>query len=343
MSERLALVMGDPAGIGPELFARLLAEPRVRDAAAVIGIGDRRVLARGIEQAGVRPEVAIGNDPEALCRLAAPGRPVFWDLGNCDPAACPPGRVSAAAGASALSNFRAGLDLARTGRVQAITFTPFNKQAIRLVHPTYEDEAVEARAWFGLSSEVSEINVTSVFWNARVTSHVPLKDVAGLLSSARILERLCALDRALAAAGKTPRRIAVAALNPHAGEGGAFGREEIDIIAPAVERARALGIEAEGPYPADTVFLRAARGAFDAVLSMYHDQGQIAVKLLGFAEGVTLLWGTPVPITTPAHGTAFDIVGARRANPEPSLRAAELALRMARADGTRAGAPGTAG
>lgn len=330
MSPRLALVMGDPAGIGPELFVRLLAEPEIRRSAAIIGIGDARVLARGAEQAGIEPEIAIGRDLEALFAVAAPDRAVFWDLANCDPMDCPPGRVSPAAGASALANYRAALALANARAIDAIVFTPFNKQAIRLVHPAYEDEAAEAKAFFGLKTEPMELNLVEAFWNARVTSHVPLKEVPNLLSRARILERLRRLDEALTAAGKRGRRIAVAALNPHAGEGGAFGREEIELIAPAVADARALGIPAEGPFPADTVFLRASRGEFDAVLSMYHDQGQIAVKLLGFSHGVTLLWGLPVPIATPAHGTAFDIVGTRRADLAPTLRAVAVALRMAR-------------
>jgi 4-hydroxythreonine-4-phosphate dehydrogenase len=227
------------------------------------------------------------------------------------------------------AQIRAALDLAREGRVDAITFTPFNKQAIRLVHPAYEDEVVEAVEHLGIGSPCAEFNVVDAFWNARVTSHVPLKEVAGLLTVERIVERIAMTRDALLAAGKAEPKIAVAALNPHAGEGGAFGREEIEVIGPAVERARALGLPADGPFPADTVFLRALSGAFDAVVTMYHDQGQIAIKLLGFESGVTVLWGLPVPVTTPAHGTAFDIVGTRRAKLGPSLAAVRIALAMA--------------
>lgn len=326
---RLALVMGDAAGIGPELFVRLLAEPLLRERAAVLGIGDARILARGMEQAGLAPELAIEPDREAALARLAPGRPVFWDRGDCDPAACPPARVSPAAGAAALAGYRAALDLARARKVDAITFTPFNKQAIRLVHPAYEDEVGEAVEHLGIGSPCAEFNVVDAFWNARVTSHVPLKEVAGLLTVERIVERIAMTRDALVAAGKAEPKIAVAALNPHAGEGGAFGREEIEVIGPAVERARALGLPAEGPFPADTVFLRALSGAFDAVVTMYHDQGQIAIKLLGFESGVTVLWGLPVPVTTPAHGTAFDIVGTRRAKLGPTLAAVRIALAMA--------------
>jgi len=331
---RLALVMGDPAGIGPELFVRLLAEPAVREGAALVGIGDARLLARGIEQAGLDPELLVERDREAALSAAAPGRPAFWDRADCDPAECPPARVSAAAGAAALAAFRAALELARDGRVDAITFAPFNKQAIRLVHRAYEDEAVEAASFFGCPGACVEFNVAGGLWNARVTSHVPLREVADLLTVERIVERIATTDGVLRAAGIARPRIAVAALNPHAGEGGAFGSEEIEVIGPAVERARALGLPASGPYPADTVFLRAKAGAFDAVVTLYHDQGQIAIKLLGFERGVTVLWGLPVPITTPAHGTAFDIVGTRKAKLGPSLEAVRLALALAGAAST---------
>jgi 4-hydroxythreonine-4-phosphate dehydrogenase len=327
---RLALLLGDPAGVGPELVVRLLAEPAVREGAAVLGIGDARVLARGIEQAGLDPELLVERDREAALSAAVPGRPAFWDRADCDPAECPPARVSAAAGAAALAAFRAALELARDGRVDAITFAPFNKQAIRLVHRAYEDEAVEAAAFFGCPGACVEFNVAGGLWNARVTSHVPLREVADLLTVERIVERIATTDGVLRAAGSARPRIAVAALNPHAGEGGAFGSEEIEVIGPAVERARALGLAASGPYPADTVFLRARSGAFDAFVTLYHDQGQIAIKLLGFERGVTVLWGLPVPITTPAHGTAFDIVGTREAKLGPSLEAVRIALAMAR-------------
>ncbi len=337
---RLALVIGDAAGIGPELTARLLGRPEVVERAAVLVIGDARVLERGMEQAGERPAVAVAGDAEAAAAMVAPGRPVLWDRGDCDPALCPPGRVSAVAGAAALAAYRAALDLAVAGRVDAITFTPFNKQAIRLAHGSYEDEIVEAVAHLRLEQPGCEFNLAEGIWNARVTSHVPLADVPRLLSIDRIVERIATTHEVLRAAGIARPRIAVAALNPHAGEGGAFGREEIEVIGPAVEQARAAGSPAEGPFPADTVFLRARAGEFDAVVTMYHDQGQIAIKLLGFERGVTVLWGLPVPVTTPAHGTAFDRVGTRTALLGPSLEAVRLACAL---DAARARANDAAG
>ncbi len=176
-------------------------------------------------------------------------------------------------------------------------------------------------------------------WNARVTSHVPLRAVADLLSPERIVARLQLTDATMRAAGVASPRIAVAALNPHAGEGGAFGTEDDAVIAPAVAEAKARGLDVQGPFPSDTVFLRARDGQFDAVLTMYHDQGQIAIKLLGFESGVTLLGGLRVPITTPAHGTAYDIAGAGKANLAPLSNAVFLAFSLAEAQ--RLGEVGT--
>ena len=180
---------------------------------------------------------------------------------------------------------------------------------MRLVTPGYDDEIGFSGEAIGFRGVAKEFNVLEGLWNARVTSHVPLKDVAGLLTRQGILDNLRLTDDALRAAGIARPRIAVAALNPHAGDNGNFGREEIEVIAPAVEEGKRAQIGCEGPFPADTVFLRARRGDFDAVLTMYHDQGQIAMKLIGFDAGVTLMGGFPFPICTAAHGTAYDIAG----------------------------------
>jgi 4-hydroxythreonine-4-phosphate dehydrogenase len=326
VTERIALVMGDPAGIGPELMAKLLDGEGAADRAAILIIGDRRVLAEGERVAGVRLDVEAVNDQSGQPRR---GRLTMIDTGNLDPAAIRPGEVSEAAGRSALDNFTRALDLAREGRVDAITFVPFNKDSLRRGGNVHEDELSFAANYLGATGRHGEFNVVDRLWNARVTSHVPLREVASLITQERVIDRLQLTDETMRQAGFEPPRIAVAALNPHAGDGGAFGREDMDVIAPAVARARDMGMHVDGPFPSDTVFLRARDGHYDAVLTMYHDQGQIAIKLLGFDKGVTVLAGLPVPITTPAHGTAFDIVGKGIANPEPTRRAFELACRMA--------------
>jgi 4-hydroxythreonine-4-phosphate dehydrogenase len=160
---------------------------------------------------------------------------------------------------------------------------------------------------------------------------VPLRAVADLITEDAVLQAARLAHRTLRAAGKSHPRIAVAGLNPHAGDGGIFGREEIEVIAPAIERAKAEQIAASGPYPADTVFVRAKDGAFDAVVTMYHDQGQIAMKLMGFEEGITILAGLPVAITTPAHGSAFDIAGRGIAGVNALRQAYVTACKLAQA------------
>ena len=328
----IAFAMGDAAGIGSELMAKVLADPDILAAAHFLVIGDRRVLDRGAQAAGMVLDLpSIGPD-DAL--PDSTGGPVLIDLGHLDPADAPFGEVAAASGAFALENFRTALALAVAGHADAVAFTPFNKAAMRLAYPSYTDESVFISETLGFTGAASEFNILAGLWNARVTSHVPLRDAAALVTREAILRNLRLTDDALRNAGLAAPRIAVAGLNPHAGDGGNFGREEIEVIGPAVEEAQASGLDCSGPFPADTVFLRARRGDFDAVLTMYHDQGQIAMKLIGFDSGVTLMGGFPFPICTPAHGTAYDIAGTGAADTGATRAALLLATRMGAA-GTR--------
>jgi 4-hydroxythreonine-4-phosphate dehydrogenase len=278
--------------------------------------------------AGVAPELrpAGGRTPLGVEDADA----VFVDLAHLDAGGVRRGVASAAGGAFALANYRRALELVTGGAAEAVCFTPFNKQSMRMALASYDDEIRFTADVLGVAGPATEFNILGELWNARVTSHVPLGDVPKLLSVDAIVAALRLTAEALRAAGFDPPRIAVAALNPHAGDGGNFGREEIDVIEPAVARAKALGLPAEGPFPADTVFVRAKGGAFDAVLTMYHDQGQIAMKLMGFDRGVTLLGGFPFPICTPAHGTAYDIAGKGVANVGATRAAVLLAAAMAR-------------
>ncbi|MEO0729129.1 MAG: 4-hydroxythreonine-4-phosphate dehydrogenase PdxA [Pseudomonadota bacterium] len=323
----LALAMGDPAGISPELTAKALADPTVRDAADYIVFGDRRVLAMGERHAGVSVDIDVVGDLADRASAAT----VFVDLGHLDPQTVPLGDVSLEGGRSAITNFRNAIAFAKAGEVQAVTFTPFNKAAMRLAHPSYEDEVVFLNEELESDDEASEFNILPNLWNARVTSHVPISGVADLIKKDLILDKLELTHRSLKDAGIANPRIAVAGLNPHAGDGGNFGREDMAEIEPAVAEGQARGIVCEGPFPSDTVFLRAKRGDFDAVLTMYHDQGQIAMKLIGFDAGVTLLGGYPFPVCTPAHGTAYDIAGKGIADLGATRNALLLAARMANA------------
>jgi 4-hydroxythreonine-4-phosphate dehydrogenase len=324
----IAVAMGDPAGISPELAAKVLALDEVRAAARFVVIGDKRVFDRGAAIAGVDIDLALSNPGE---EGRSSDEITFVDLRHLDPDLVEVGVPTAEGGRFALANYRHALRMAAERHADAVCFMPFNKQAMKLAHPPYDDEIGFSAEVVGLDGPASEFNVLGGLWNARVTSHVPLSQVAGLITRERVLRGLVLTDRSMRTAGFANPRIAVAALNPHAGDGGNFGREEIDVITPAVEDAKRAGIAVEGPFPSDTVFLRARSGAFDAVLTMYHDQGQIAMKLIGFDQGVTLLGGFPFPIVTPAHGTAYDIAGRGIARVGAAREAVLLGAAMASA------------
>ena len=323
----LAVAIGDPAGIGPELAARAVADPEVRAAARLVVLGDARVLAQGARDAGVTLDIATRK---AGGPLPAGDEPVLVDFGHLDPSTVPLGEARKEGGAFALANFEAAIELAKAGEADAVCFTPFNKAAMKKAHPSYDDEIGYTAEILGQPGLVAkEFNILDGLWNARVTSHVPLSAVASLITHDAVLNGLRLTRTSMLESGFAEPRIAVAGLNPHCGDGGNFGTEDDEILRPAVEAARREGILAEGPFPSDTVFVRATKGQFDAVLTMYHDQGQIAMKLIGFDRGVTLLGGFPFPICTPAHGSAYDIAGRGVANPGATRAALLLAARMA--------------
>ena len=324
----IAVAMGDPSGISPELTARILAEPDLRSAARYVVFGDFRLFQLGAADAGLTPDLHVVKEGDAL--PADAGKPVFVDLANHEPADLQRGKATLAGGKAATDNFRRALQLAAAGKADAVFFTPFNKAAMRFAYPGYDDEIRFVRDAIGFEGAASEFNILDKLWNARVTSHIPLSEVAQNITQERILRALTLADANLRAAGFNPPRIAVAGINPHAGDGGNFGRDEIETIEPAVKAAKAKGFTVEGPFPSDTVFLRAKNGDFDAVLTMYHDQGQIAMKLIGFDRGVTLIGGFPFPICTPAHGTAYEIAGKGIANLGATRAALALAIKMAR-------------
>ncbi|MEI4487344.1 4-hydroxythreonine-4-phosphate dehydrogenase PdxA [Frigidibacter sp. MR17.14] len=324
---RTALAIGDAGGVGPELAAKLLAHPEMQGRDFVV-IGDARLLEMGKTHAGVAFDLPVVAASEVARGLPA-GR-VMVDLANCGPEAITKGSSNPAAGAASLQNFAAALRLAQAGIADAAMFTPFNKHSMRLARPDYVDEIGFIDRVLGATRSGREFNVLEEVWNARVTSHIPLRKVADTLSVERILASIKLTHEVMEGAGKPNPRIGVAALNPHAGDGRNFGEEDDDIIEPAVRAAAAEGLAVKGPIPSDTVFVRAIRGEFDAVLTMYHDQGQIAMKLMGFDRGVTLIAGYGFPICTPAHGTAYDIAGQGKADLGATLAAARLAESLAK-------------
>jgi 4-hydroxythreonine-4-phosphate dehydrogenase len=323
MNRILALTMGDRYGVGPELVARLVSQPLEQAGIVPIVIGDPDVFAQGCAVAGVAPGLrrletlaeARGDDP----------RPAFVPLPFPAPVG-PPGHVSAAAGKEVLETLEHVVAAARAGQIDGLVYAPLNKQAMRDGGHDGGDEAeLFSRL---LKGEAGEINMLGEIWTSRVTSHVPLSQVASLITPSAVDKGIRRMHDFLLSIGMEHPRLAVAALNPHAGEGGAFGREEIDIIAPAVAAARQAGIEAEGPFPADSVFPQVLKGGYHAVVTMYHDQGQIALKLLGLGRGVTVIAGLAIPITTAGHGTAFDIAGKGIATPDGLAAAIAVCSRM---------------
>lgn len=323
---RLAIIPGDPSGIGPELIAKLLNDDGVREAADILLVGDAHLWQRGARQAGLPVELNTlsENDVPGFSGLA------HLDLHTIEPDAVEIARVTIAGGTTSLRCLDKAMDLAVAGHVDGILFAPFNKSAMTAAGLNAEDEHRYMARYLGFTGYHSEINVLDDLMTTRVTSHIGLKDVAAKINQAGIIRAVNLAAETLIRAGKTRPAIAVAALNPHAGDNGKFGREEIDILEPAVRACQARQMDVTGPWPSDTVFLKARRGEVDAVVTMYHDQGQIAIKLMGFDRGVTVAGGLPYPIATPAHGTAFDIAGRNKANIGATRQAFDLLLRMAR-------------
>ncbi|MBE2997124.1 4-hydroxythreonine-4-phosphate dehydrogenase PdxA [Nocardiopsis sp. HNM0947] len=319
---RVAVTLGDPAGVGPELVAKLLARRENTAAADIVLVSDEAELRAAGADAGL--PVEYSTEPGS-------GLPLLHDNGAARPAEpFERRRATAAGGRWALANLGLALDMVKDGRVDAILFAPLNKSSLHSAGMASNDELRWFEEVLGVESFTSELNVLPGLWTARVTSHVSVADVDAGITRENVNRAGVLLDRVLRDSGLDAPRIGVCALNPHAGENGRFGRHEIDVIAPAVADLADQGLDVSGPFPSDTIFLRARAGEFDGVLTMYHDQGQIAMKLMGFDGGVTIAGGLPVPICTPAHGTAFDIVGQGTADTGSVQNAFDLAVALGR-------------
>ncbi|MDB5915676.1 MAG: 4-hydroxythreonine-4-phosphate dehydrogenase ((phosphohydroxy)-L-threonine dehydrogenase)-like [Ramlibacter sp.] len=325
----LGLMLGDMTGIGPEISVKLLASGVLRDVARVVVIGDSRVWLLGCQDARLQP----------ACRTYPDVASVDWsreeipliDLGNVDPAKLPRGEQSAESGRLTGETLHHMTQLAHGGQIHGISFAPLNKGALHKGGWKYPDEHQMFAAFNQHQGFFGEMNVIEQFSTFRVTSHVALRQALDMITPQRIGAAVRLADQSLRASGIASPRIGVAALNPHCGEGGLFGDEEIRLIAPAVRLLAEEGIGCTGPISSDVIFLKALRGEFDGVVMMYHDQGQIATKLLGFNKGVTVTAGLRTVYTTPAHGTAYDIVGQGKADTGALEQALRIAARMAAA------------
>jgi 4-hydroxythreonine-4-phosphate dehydrogenase len=328
----VALTLGDPAGIGAELIARLLAKPEAATLANIVLVGDRWLWDEGQRIAGVSVATDAVRSLAEVRGRASVARPAFLETQTIAQADVQRSVAQPAGGRSVLKVLDLCMDAATAGAIDAICFAPLNKQAMKIGGMQHEDELHHFAEYLGVTGYFCEFNTLGELWTSRISSHVPLKDVASYLSVERIEQAAELIYRSLLAGGMAAPKVAIAAFNPHGGDGGQCGREEIDIIEPAVKRLQARAWPTEspfhGPFPADTIFLKAQAGEYQAIVTMYHDQGQIAIKLLGFSRGVTVQGGLPIPITTPAHGTAYDIAGQGKANVDATWQAFRIASRM---------------
>ena len=327
MKPRIGLIMGDPCGIGPELTAKLLNDADVRARAEILVVGDHRILLEGEGIAGCSINVHLVDD--ANDATFEDDIPVVLDTPKLSARGVAVGKVSREGGKWSLDCLAAGLALASDKHIDGFCFAPLNKEAMHMAGLKHEDELGFFIETLGHTGPTGLINTLGTLWTSRVTSHVAHKDVSGLITKESVLQAIRIAHDTLHRAGYEAPRIAVAGLNPHAGDGGNFGREEIDVIAPAVAAARTENIPVDGPFPADTVFLKARNGDYHAVVTMYHDQGQVAMKLMGFDHGVTVHAGLPFPVATSAHGSAFDIAGQNLANVDALRAAFDLLCNMA--------------
>ncbi len=323
----VGVLLGDSSGIGPEIVAKLVGRSEIYELANVVIVGDYRVFRMGQKIAGLSQPVTITDDIDSV-RFER-GRPVFYDYPTISDAEVTPGKVNPKSGKAVVDTLSFALDLAVDKKIDGFIFAPFNKEAMILGGLPYHSELDFFKAKFNKPNILGEVSVLDDLWTTRVTSHIAISEVSALITRKNVYNMICFMDGVLRTFGIKNPRLAISALNPHAGEGGMFGSEEKEAISPAIEMAKAAGIHAEGPFPADTIYLRIKKGNYNAIVSMYHDQGQIATKLLGFDRGVTVHGGLPVAIATPAHGSAFDIAGQGKANPEGITRAFLIASRLA--------------
>ncbi len=322
---KVAIVMGDVTGIGPEIVAKSLSMEETRRLCRPAVVGDARVMMGAVRLTQVPLKIVPRKDWEEISGEA--GLLEIFDLANLDPKDYRVGEVSPRAGKACLEYLEWTIPHLLAGQAGAMVFAPLNKQAMRLAGSPYSAELAHF-AHLTKTKLYGEINALDPLWTSRVTSHIGFREICAHLTPERILQAIALLHQTMRRAGIANPKIGVAALNPHGGEGGLLGSEEGSLILPAMERARREGMDVQGPFPADTIFVRARRGEFPGVVTMFHDQGQIATKLLGFDRGVTVSGGLPVVITTPAHGTAHDIAGKGIADVGAFQAALRIAVRM---------------
>ncbi|HZS45706.1 MAG TPA: 4-hydroxythreonine-4-phosphate dehydrogenase PdxA [Blastocatellia bacterium] len=322
----IAITMGDPSGIGPEIIAKLFSQPD--DFPPAIVVGDAGMIERSINKLGLPISVrSILKSEDAKCD------PFIIDViqaGGALPEDLPIGQVNPRAGQAAFDAIIKAIELARAEKVNAITTAPINKESLHAAGIKYPGHT-EILADYGGAGEVAMMLMNDELRVVLVTVHAALRKIVDAITTERELATIRLAYGAARMLGFDRPRVAVAGLNPHAGENGLFGDEDKEIIAPAIAQAHREGIDATGPWPGDTVFMRARRGDFDIVVAQYHDQGLIPVKYLGIDHGVNITLGLPFVRTSVDHGTAFDIAGRGIADPSSLRHALLQAALMTRA------------
>ncbi len=322
----LGILLGDAGGVGPEIIVKCAASHFLETSCKPVIIGDLRVFQRAEQVVGMHvPVQVIKNIADATWKDGIP----FVDCFDLDPSEVPFGKLSIKSGKACLDMLELAVKLYKEGSIEGFCFAPLNKAAMKEAGCPFESEHHLLAHEFNHTAPFGEINVLGNLWTTRTTSHIPISEVSQNLTIEKILRAITLCNVSLKNSGIERPRIALAALNPHCGENGMCGREEIDVIAPAIEQARASNIEVSGPYPSDITFIKAFNGEFDGVVTMYHDQGQIALKLKGFDQGITIAGGLPAPIVTCAHGTAYDIAGTSKVKTSAFENAVKMASRMA--------------
>ena len=319
----VAILLGDPSGIGPELISKLLAE-KITNKANIIVIGEKNILEEGNKITKNSNNLKFVENFDQIS--FKDGNKFFLDISKGKNYNYKTAECSEQSGKSVLEALNVALDLSKENKVHAINFGPFNKTSMKLGGNKFSDEIHLMAERLNVKNFFCEFNVIDNFWTARVTSHIPISEVPSHIKKEKIIKPIILINEAMKLNGVKNPRVAVQALNPHA----EFGTEEKDEIIPAIEEAKKLGINASGPLPCDTSFITAFKNKnHDCIVGMYHDALQSGLKAFGFDRGVTVQGGLPLPITTPAHGTAFDIAGKNKANLEPTLNSFKLALTMA--------------
>jgi 4-phospho-D-threonate 3-dehydrogenase / 4-phospho-D-erythronate 3-dehydrogenase len=318
----LAVTMGDPAGIGPEIAVRALLDPEVRDCSRSFLIGDARVFERALSVCGLSASLNRIAGPEAIADRDGVIDVVHQD--TADPAMLQMGKVQALGGEAAYAAIRTSIELALAGRIAGVATTPINKESLKAANIPFIGHTEMFAEHTGAREEMTMFTISGlkIFF---LTRHLSLIDACRQITRDRTLSGIEKAMKALLQLGIEAPHLAVAALNPHGGEDGLFGREEMDAIKPAIEAARAHGMHVSGPVPADSVFHMARIGRYDAVLSLYHDQGHIAAKMMDFEKTVSVTLGLPILRTSVDHGTAFDIAGTGRASAVSMIEAIKVA------------------